>query len=64
MIFNADLLSPDFINENVSAKKITPQNVATIAELIPVIPNVAGNNPIGIRNIVYIMIWMAVFRSF
>ena len=52
MIFNADFLSPDFINENVRAKKITPQKVATIAELIPVIPNVAGSNPIGIRNIV------------
>jgi hypothetical protein len=27
-------------------------------------PNVAGNNPIGMRNMVYIMIWIAVFMSF
>lgn len=52
MIFNADRLSPDFIKENVSAKNITPHIVATIAEFIPVIPNVAGNNPRGIRHIV------------
>lgn len=52
MIFKADLRSPDFIKENVNAKNITPQSVATIAELIPVIPNVAGNNPKGIRNMV------------
>ncbi len=52
MIFKADLRSPDLISENVCAKKITPHTVATIAELIPVIPNVAGNNPSGIRNMV------------
>jgi hypothetical protein len=50
MIFNADFLSPDFINENVCAKNNTPHIVTAIAELIPVIPKVAGNNPIGMRN--------------
>ena len=52
MIFNADFRSPDLISENVCAKKSTPQTVTTMAELIPVMPNVAGNNPNGIRNIV------------
>ena len=52
IIFNADRRSPDFIRENVRAKNITPQSVATIAELMPVMPNVAGSKPIGIRNIV------------
>ena len=64
MIFNADFRSPDLINENVCAKKSTPHTVTTIAELSPVIPNVAGNNPSGIKNMVYIMICTAVFKSF
>src|SRR5688572_23751878 len=52
IIFNADLRSPDLISEKVCAKKSTPQTVTTIAELRPVIPKVAGNNPNGIKNIV------------
>ena len=50
MILSADRLSPDFINENVCARNNTPHTVTAIAELIPVIPKVAGNNPNGIRN--------------
>src|SRR6186713_3200595 len=52
IIFNADFRSPDFMSEKVSAKNNTPHTVATMAELIPVIPKVAGNIPMGIRNIV------------
>ncbi len=52
IIFNADFRSPDFIKEKVSAKNSTPQIVATMAELIPVIPKVAGSIPMGIKNIV------------
>jgi len=48
--FNAARLSQSFINKNVWAKKNTPQTVATIAELIPVKPDIAGNNPSGSRN--------------
>jgi hypothetical protein len=50
MIFNADRLSPDFINEKVCAKNKTPQMVTAMADLMPVIPKVAGNNPRGIKN--------------
>src|SRR5690606_36526712 len=50
IIFRADFLSPDFINEKVSAKNNTPQMVTAMAELIPVIPNVAGSKPSGMRN--------------
>ena len=52
MIFNADLRSPDFINEKVCAKNSTPHTVTTMAELSPVIPKVAGNKPSGIKNMV------------
>ena len=50
MIFNADFLSPDLINENVCARNNTPQIVTAIAELMPVMPKVAGKSPSGIKN--------------
>ncbi len=46
----ADCVLPVFINEKVCAKKAAPHTVATMPESSPVIPNLVGSNPNGIRN--------------
>lgn len=64
MIFNADFLDPSFINESVCIRKSMPHTVAIIAELIPVTPIFTGNKPNGIKTSVYIIMLIAVFKSF
>ena len=49
IIFLADLRDPSLINIKVWLRNNTPQIVAINAELIPVIPVLAGSKPIGSR---------------
>ena len=50
IIRKADFLDPFFIKAKVWLKNNTPHIVTTTAESMPVIPNLAGNNPKGTKN--------------